>query len=243
MNTFSFKKKGKANSISEPIRRAVKEVSLPPAFLMHTKVHGSSPTYLLPMDREFFIGKNKEMELCLEGEDIDDIHAKVRPEQDGYVLYILTSKSEIHVNWDKVLKRKLEHKDRIKIGSHVLIFQFVKEEEKFFDGIEIRKNFAQRPAMTLKFLVNSDRKLEEYSGIVRDITLDGARIATEKELSKGTVIEAGISSSELALVEVLAQVIWERVNDKGDKILYDVGLQFLEMDEKSRKSLKDYLSK
>ena len=96
--------------------------------------------------------------------------------------------------------------------------------------------------MTLNFLVNSDKKLEEYSGTVKEITLDGARIETEKELSKGTVIEAGIFSSELSLVEVLAQVIWERVKNKKDKILYDIGIQFLEMDEKSRKRLKDYLS-
>jgi len=70
---------------------------------------------------------------------------------------------------------------------------------------------------------------------VKDISLDGARIETERELQKGSVIEAGISSSELPLIEVIAQVIWGRVKDKDDKILYDIGLQFLEMDEKSRK--------
>jgi len=46
----------------------------------------------------------------LDGEDIADIHAKIRPEEGGYVIYALSSKGAIYVNWEKVLKRKLEHK-------------------------------------------------------------------------------------------------------------------------------------
>lgn len=180
----------------------------------------------------------------MEGEDISDIHAKIRPEKDGYMFYNLSSKSEIYVNWEKILKCRLEHKDRIKINSHVLIFEFIKEEEIFFDEIETKKAFRLTSSViTMKFLVNSDNKLEEHDGVVKDISLDGARIETEKELQKGSIIEAGISSSGLPLIEVIAQVIWERVKNSDDKILYDVGLQFLEMDETSRNRLKNYLTK
>ncbi len=220
----------------------IEDSLVPPAVLIHTKVIGEPPVYALPTNREFIIGRNSDNDLCLIGEDISNVHVKIRPEKNDYVLYSLSSVSEVHVNWKRVSKHKLKHRDRIKIGSHILVFEFVKEEE-IFDGIERRKTVRVQPVMTVEFLVNSDNKLEEYKGIVKDISLDGARIEIEKGLHKGTVIEAGISSSELPLIEVIAQVIWERFINKDDKMLYDVGLQFLEMDEKSRKRLKDHLSK
>ncbi len=237
------KEEEKRNHILEEIPHGeVKDASVYPAFLIHMKTHGNSPVYNLPTDREFFIGRNPENELCLKGEDVSDIHAKIRPEKESYVLYDLASKGGVNVNWEKILKHKLEHRDRIKIGSHVLIFEFVKEEE-LFDGIKIRKAVRIKPLMILKFLVDSDNKLEEFHGVVEDISLDGARIETEKELRKGSIIEAGISSSELSFIEVIAQVIWERTREKDNKILYEIGIQFLEMDEKSREKLEDYLAK
>ncbi len=221
----------------------VEDALLAPAIVIHMKIHGDSLVYNLPADKEFFIGRNPENDLCLEGEDVSDIHAKIRPEKEGYMLYDLASQGGVHVNWEKILKHKLEYRDRIKIGSHVLIFEFVKEEEEIFDGIEIRKTVRVKPLVTIKFLIDSHNKLEEVSGIVRDVSLDGARIETEKGLPKGSIIEAGISSSELPLVEVIAQVIWERTNEKDGKRLYDIGIQFLDIDEKSITRLKDYLDK
>ena len=233
----------KRNHVLEKIPQGeVGNTLVSPAILMYMKTHEEFPVYNLPANREFFIGRNPGNELCLEGEDVSDIHAKIRPEKESYMLYDLASESGVHVNWEKILKHKLEHRDRIKIGSHTLVFEFTKEGE-FFDGIERRKTVRIKPLMYIKFLVDSYKKLKESSGIVRDISLDGARIETEGELSKGSIIEAGISSSEIPLIEVIAQVIWERTKEKDNKILYDIGIQFLEMDEKSRKILGDYLLK
>ena len=244
MGIFSFRKKeNKAEPIPEPIHREIKEVSIHPALLIYMKIHGESPTYILSTDREFFIGRSPKNDLCLEGEDISDIHAKIRPEKDNYMLYnLVSSKNEIYVNWEKTLKHKLEHRDMIKIGSHVLVFKFINSEAEIFDGMGTVKQGRSKPVMTIKFLVSSNNKLEEFSGVVRDISFDGARIETERGLSKGNIIEVGISSVELPVIEVIAEVIWERAEDKGDKILYDVGLQFLEMDKASRKRLIDYLA-
>lgn len=223
-------------------RREVKDSFVRPAVIICEKIHGKSSVYNLPNKKEFFIGQNPKNDLCLEGDDISDVHAKIRPEKDSYMLYDLASKSGLTVNWGKTLKCKLGHKDRIKIGSHTLIFEFLKEEE-IFDGVERRKTSRVVLPMTLKLLAKVNDKLEEVSGTVKDININGARIEMQKEvLHKGNVIEADISSSELPLVEVIAQVIWERIQDKDGKMLYDIGLQFLEMDEKSRSRLKDYLS-
>jgi pSer/pThr/pTyr-binding forkhead associated (FHA) protein len=236
-------KEKRSLTLEEIPQGKVEDASVPPAFLTRVKSHGESPVYNLPPNREFFIGRNSKNDLCLGGKDVSDVHAKIRPEKENYILYDLMSESGITVNWSKTLKRKLEHRDRIKIGSHVLIFEFAKEEEEVFDGMEIRKTVRIKPLMTINFLVGFKKKLKEYHGVVKDISLDGAQIETEKGLRKGSIIEAGISSSELPVVEAIAQVIWERMREKGGKILHDVGLQFLEMDEESRKRLRDYLVK
>jgi pSer/pThr/pTyr-binding forkhead associated (FHA) protein len=223
-------------------RREVKDgFVVRPAVIICEKIHGESPVYNLPNNKEFFIGQNPENDLCLKGDDVSNVHAKIRPEKENYMIYDLASKSGINVNWEKTLKRRLEHKDRIKIGSYSLIFEFVKEDGNF-DGVGIKKTKTSLP-MTLKLLTNVDGKLKEVNGTVKDININGARIEMQKEvLHKGNVIEAGISSLELQLIEVMAQVIWERVSERDGKMLYDIGLQFLEMDEKSRSRLKDYLN-
>jgi len=218
----------------------IKNSFVRPAVIICEKIHGQSPVYNLPNNKEFFIGKDSKNDLCLAGDDVSEVHSKIRPEGDNYVIYDLNSPSGLTVNWGKTLKCKLEHRDRIKIGSHILTFEFLKEEN-IFEGSEKSKAKHTPSLMVLKFLAKVDNKLEEVSAVVKEINLIGARIEMQKEiLHKGNIIEAGISSEKLPLVEVIAQVIWERVQDKDGKLLYDIGLQFLEMDEKSKKRLKDY---
>ncbi|MDD5454431.1 MAG: FHA domain-containing protein [Candidatus Ratteibacteria bacterium] len=231
----------KGNNISSNVTQGeVKDSFAHPAVLIFEKIRGESPVYNLPNNREFFIGQDSKNDLCLEGDDVSSVHAKIRPEKDSYMLYDLASKSGLTVNWVKTSKRRLEHKDRIKIGSYNLIFEFVKDDA--ISGGRMKKiNVASSP-MTLKLLTTIDGKLEEVTGLVKDININGATIEMQKEiLHKGNVIEAGISSKELQLIEVIAQVIWERLSERDGKMLYNLGLQFLEMDEKSRNILKDYI--
>ncbi|MDD5454430.1 MAG: PilZ domain-containing protein [Candidatus Ratteibacteria bacterium] len=222
----------------------VEEVFTTPAILVHAKTCEKSPVYNLFTDKEFFIGRNSKNHLCLQGKDIADVHAKIRPEKEGYVLYDLTSKSGVKVNWEKVIKRKLEHRDRIKIGEHILIFQLLQETKgEPFTGIERRKSVRVFPEMDVKLLVCSLSKLEELSGTVIDISLDGMRIETEKELSKSTVINAGLSCKTMPILEVMAQVIWTKSKQKESKMFYQTGLQFIEMDDVTRAALQEYLIK
>ncbi len=227
----------------------IKDITARPAIIIHIKAEGESPVYNLPIHREFFIGrdpkffvgKDSRNQLYLEGEGVSDVHAKIRPEKDSYVLYDLASKSGTYVNWEKKLKHKLEHRDRIRIGPHILMFEFIEEGKGSFDGIERRKAVRIKPLITIKFLMMSHDKLKEYHGIVKDISIDGARIEIEQEMPEGNIIEAGISSSELAFVEFIAQVIWKKIKREDTKILYEMGIQFLKMDEKEREILKNYL--
>jgi pSer/pThr/pTyr-binding forkhead associated (FHA) protein len=222
----------------------VEEVFTTPAILIYAKTDEKSPVFNLFTDREFFIGRDSKNDLCLQGKDVADVHAKIRPEKEGYVLYDLTSPGIVKVNWEKVLKRKLEHRDRIKIGEHTLIFQLLEiKEPETFSGIERRKSVRVSPRMDVKFLVCSLNKLEEFSGTVLDISIDGMRIETEKELSKGTIINAGLSCSTMPVLEVIAQVIWVKSKQKDSKMFYEIGLQFVEMNDATRDALREYLVK
>ena len=97
--------------------------------------------------------------------------------------------------------------------------------------------------ITIKFLVYSGTSSGENEGVVKDISLDGAKIETDSEIKKGSIIEAGISSEGLPLIEIIAQVIWESAREENDKIIYEAGLQFIEIDESSREKLREYLVK
>jgi pSer/pThr/pTyr-binding forkhead associated (FHA) protein len=223
--------------ISSNLRREeVKDSCVRSAVLICEKIQGESPFYNLPNNKEFFIGTNPDNDLCLKGDSISDVQAKIRPEKNNYVLHNLQTKNEVTVNWVKTVKRALEHKDRIKIGSYNLIFEFVKE-----NGVFSASKSVAKLDMAMKFLVNTGSGMEEVSATVKDIGLNGAWIETEKELKKGIVIEVGIFSDKLPIIEVMAQVIWEKIQEKEGKMSYNIGLQFLEIDEKARNALKDYL--
>ncbi len=224
------------NILADVPQKKVKNNFIRPAVLVCEKNHGNSSVYNLPNNKDFFVGKNPDNDLCLEGDNISHVHAKISPEQDSYVIYDLASESGLTVNWAKKSKCRLEHKDRIKIGSYSLIFEFIKEGRVFRE-----RKMGNRTGMVVKFLVNSENGIKEVSGMVKDISLNSAWIESERELQKGKIIEVGISSAQLPIIEAIAQVIWERARDKDGKILYNIGLQFLEMDEKSKNRLKDYL--
>lgn len=54
MGIFSFRKKEKkANFITEPIHREVKEVLIHPALLIYMKIHGESPLISYPPIENF----------------------------------------------------------------------------------------------------------------------------------------------------------------------------------------------
>ena len=123
-------------------------------------------------------------------------------------------------------------------------------KDELFEGIEKRKTVRISPPLTLKFLTyppvserraGSYNKMEESDAVIKDISLEGARIEVERKLSKGSVIEAQIYSPELEPIEVIALVVQERVKQDDEKKIYHLGLQFLNMDEESRKRFKEYL--
>ena len=253
MGIFFFKKKskltirGKRESlIIKPISSEIEGASVPPVVVLLVKIGDKSQIYELPTGRDFNIGRDPKNDLCLDEPNVSSFHAKISPLKDSYVLYDLLSETGVKVNHREVHQRRLRFGDSIEIGSANLFFDLKKgyrRDEEFFEGMEKRKAVRISPPLTLKFIVYSSNKAAEFSALIKDISLEGAGIEIEGKLSKGSMIEAQIYSSELLPVELIGTVVRAKSFEKNGKMLNEIGIQFLEMGEESRERFKNYLIK
>lgn len=254
MGIFFFRKKSKLNGgekreslIIKPISSEIEGTSVPPVVVLLMKIGDKSKIYELPTSRDFSIGRDPNNDLCLDGPNVSSFHAKISPLKNSYVLYDLLSKTGVKVNHREVHQRRLRFGDSIEIGYANLFFDLKKglrRDEEFFDGMEKRKAVRISPPLTLKFIVYSSNKAEEFSTLIKDISLEGAGIEIEgKLLSKGSMVEAQIYSSELLPVELIGTVVRAKSFEKNGKVLNEIGIQFLEMGEESRERFKNYLIK
>jgi pSer/pThr/pTyr-binding forkhead associated (FHA) protein len=250
MGIFFFKKKSESSRKEEKesliVEPEEKEKQVPPVIVLLVERGGEQKVYELPTDRDFKIGRNPKNDLCLDEPSVSDFHAKISPVKDSYVLYDLLSESGVKVNKHKVHQHRLKFGDRIEIGYVTLLFDLksgYRRDDEFFEGMERRKAVRISPPLTLRFVVYSRNKAEEFLASIKDISLEGAGVEIKKNLPKGSMIEAQIYSSELLPIELIGTVVRERSFKKNGKLLNDVGIQFLEMTEESRKRLRDYLIK
>ncbi len=184
-------------------------------------------------DREFLIGKaSTSCDLSIKDKGISWEHAKIRPEEEGYVLYDLSSKTGVKVNGKKIKKKKLENGDRIKIGRNILAFEFFPEKE--------RRNYL-RISFPLKCTLFSKSR-KSFSGVGRDISLGGIKFESTAQLSPESVVEIQMEINEKP-IQSLGIVRWIKLLEhKDEKKKYIVGVEFLEMPEKDRARLENFLS-
>lgn len=232
--------------VVEPSQQEGEKSPAPPSVMLLVETEKEPQFYELPNDSDFKIGRNPRNDLCLDDPEISDFHAKIIPVKGSYVLRDLLSGSGVKVNHKKIHECRLRFGDRIEIGANALIFDLKKDYrrgDEFFAGKEKRKAVRISPPLTLRFVVYSKNRAEEFSASIKDISLEGAGIEIEKRLPKGSMIEAQVYSSELDTVDLIGTVVREKGFERDGKIFNEVGIQFLEMDEESRERLKDYLIK
>ncbi len=238
---FSFFKKKSKEKIE------VKDTSVSPIVVLHMETTGKPKVYELPTGRDFYIGRDPKNDLCLNEPSVSEFHAKISPVKASYVLYDLSSENGVRVNHKEIHQCRLRFGDRIEIDSAILLFDLKRGYgtglEEFFEGVEKRKAVRISPPLTLRFVVYSRSKAEEFLASIKDISLEGAGIEIEQNLPKGGMIEAEIYSSELLPVELIGLIVRERSFERNGKILNEVGIQFLEMNEESRERFKNYLMK
>ena len=225
-----FKKK----KIMEEIPKGkVKDVHLPPAFIYFLGKKGEIQRKEIPLHSEFIIGRGKtDCGLRIEDRKISWEHAKIRPEEDGYFLYDLASKTGTKVNGRKVLKKRLENGDRIKIGRYTLIFESLPKDTK-----EKRKHL--RISLPLQCVIFS-KPQDSFSGVTRDISTGGVKFEVNAQLPIESVLEYQIFLDSAA-VKGLGVVRWIKPVSV-DKKKYLVGMEFLEMSESARRLLENLIT-
>ncbi|MDD5454432.1 MAG: PilZ domain-containing protein [Candidatus Ratteibacteria bacterium] len=247
MGVFFFRKKKRfkkeGSYVLEP-HLEEKSTLNKPIVILFLKINGQSKIYELPHDRNFTIGSDPKNDLCLKESGVSPFHAKISPVKDSYVLYNLLSNDGVKVNRHEVHKYRLRFGDRIEIGPEILLFdlkQGYRRDDEFFEGAERRKSVRISPPLTLRFIVYSQNKAKEFVAFIKDISLEGVRIELEEKLPKGSMIEAQIYSPELPSIDLIGTVVREIDFDKGGRIFYEVGMQFLEMSDEARERLHNYL--
>lgn len=105
---------------------AIGKVSLPPATL--TWLGSEQKSYDLTASRELTIGRSIENLMIVKRPSTSRVHAKIRPQKDGYVLYDLLSSAGTYVNAEKIISHTLHNGDVIGIGKENFLFKFKKSE-------------------------------------------------------------------------------------------------------------------
>lgn len=98
-------------------------LALHSARLIARSQYGFLEEHKLNSDKEFFIGRNDTCNIAIKEPRVSRLHAKIRPEKDGYILYDLVSKGGTRVNAIKIKRHRLRHNDRIGIGYAEITFK------------------------------------------------------------------------------------------------------------------------
>ena len=69
------------------------------------------------------IGRDASNDISLSDEAISGQHAKIRIEEEKYVLYDLVSENGTEVNGEKIVYKEIKENDEIKMGETVLVFK------------------------------------------------------------------------------------------------------------------------
>ncbi|NOZ64019.1 MAG: FHA domain-containing protein [Caldiserica bacterium] len=214
-------------------KEKVNGVHLPPATIYFIgKNQQKIERRELPQDREFLIGRGAiNCDLTIKDKRVSWEHAKIRPEEEGYILYDLASNSGVKVNGRKVLKKKLENGDKIKIGRHTILFECLPK-----DAEERRKHLRISVPLECAILSKPD---ESFSGVTRDISLGGVKFEVHIRIPLESVLEYQISF-DATTIEGLGVVRWIKPI-LPDKKRYLVGMEFLELSEKAKKKLEQLI--
>ena len=98
-------------------------LSLPGAKLITKNRYGLVRECALHIDREIIIGRYMSNDIVINGIGISRVHAKIRPEEEGYILYDMASRGGTYVNGSKIERHCLENDDEISIGHVEIIFK------------------------------------------------------------------------------------------------------------------------
>jgi predicted component of type VI protein secretion system len=75
------------------------------------------------------IGRNESNDIVIDNLAVSGLHARIDKSGDSYILTDLQSTNGTFVNDKSVSSHKLQHKDKISVGKHLLFFAMSQEEQ------------------------------------------------------------------------------------------------------------------
>ncbi|MFH1905597.1 MAG: FHA domain-containing protein [bacterium] len=215
-------------------------LSLSPAELIWRKEGGESETYKLRPNIEFWIGRSEDNELILEDELVSKLHAKIRPQHEGYVLYDLHSYNGTKIKGKKGLKHILKNNDEINIGKQIINFKQKtgKSENKDSQSGTIKG----KDEVLVKYIVYAlGQPMLEKQAYAKNISESRICIGTDKYVPKtGTTIEMQIQfSNDEVINEILGNVLSCRQTSLKDE--YELDIEFSELPEEKQQIISNYI--
>jgi len=223
-------------------------LSLSPAELIWRKEGGESETYKLRPNIEFWIGRSEDNELVLEDELVTRLHAKIRPQHEGYVLYDLHSYNGTKIKGKKVLKHILKNNDEINIGKQIISFKQETGKLDAFLGRETDKDKGAQlggtkgKAVLVKYIAYvPGQPMLEKQAYAKNISESHICIRTDKYVPEtGTTIEMQIQFPNDEIInEILGNVLSCRQTSLKDE--YELDIEFSGLPEEKQQIISNYI--
>ena len=221
-------------------------LSLSPAELIWRKEGGESETYKLRPNIEFWIGRSEDNDLVLEDELISRLHAKIRPQHEGYVLYDIHSYNGTKIKGEKVLKHILKNNDEINIGKQIMNF---KQGTGKLDALLEKENkdsqqgtIKEKEELLVKYIVYATgQPMLEKQAYAKNISESHICIRTDKYVPEtGATIEMQIQfPNDEVINEILGNVLSCRQTLLKDE--YELDIEFSELSEKKQQIISNYI--
>ena len=93
-----------------------------------------------PFDKDnMTIGRNEGNDIVIDNLAVSGLHARIDKTEDTYILTDLQSTNGTFVNDKRITSHRLQHKDKIIVGKHLLFFALSKEEQGEVKEAELDK--------------------------------------------------------------------------------------------------------
>ncbi len=190
--------------------------------------------YSLSSVREFRIGRSSSNDLIPGTHIASKYHAKIRPQEKGYVLYDLMSSNGTYVNGERIEKHVLKDGDNIAIGDLVFMFKTRRgrEEKRKFHRLDVSS------CNVRYFTYPSSEKSRQHS-FIKNISVGGFCLVLNANVARESYLEFNMKLPDGKSVEGAGSVAWTAKEiDNG----YIAGIKFTHVSERDLLDIYAYVS-
>jgi pSer/pThr/pTyr-binding forkhead associated (FHA) protein len=139
------------------------------------------------------IGRNESNDIVIDNLAVSGLHARIDKSGDTYILTDLQSTNGTFVNDKSITSRKLQHKDKIAVGKHLLFFAMSQEEQSKAKEAELDRTMILDTAQHKELLEKQARE-------------KGVEAPTQKEMVGVLSFIDGSAQGEIKLTKKLTKI-------------------------------------